>query len=354
MDKLKFLVMLILIAMILSSCKANGGQPKDVISYSPTETTNFDDNMAKSVEISNEDLKITNFIKVNDLINYLKMDMAEAIKRDELKDAVEIKLSEDLSSLKENNYGLTLSAPCNGKWYDKTVDNPNKINFIRVDLLDLNLLGITKDSSFKDIQKILGKTGTIETENLFKESKTYELRYIINDLKIKFVSADSEGNKIVALYAVNDFSESFENVYLYKEQLKNYFNMSAQELVEHTNGTSKSTKLFDDSSDKTGEKIDFLYKNQYVYITIDENCNKILNGEMEVENISIGTTFDNIIQKLGDPSRGYVEERIIDVPEKTKCRILEYDLEGIILEITDVYKEDQKSQIAYLIRVFNK
>lgn len=241
-----------------------------------------------------------------------------------------------------NEYKIYISDKNGLELYARNSFN-NNISLINLDISKLSLLGINEKSTFNDITNLLGQVDTVEIEDLFKRTVVYELRYIVNGIRIKFISESINGNIMSNCYIVSDFQKSvISNLEITRDELNSYFNMNVDELITSTNG--EHSILQDDS----GEFVKFTYFNQEISFDLDEKQNVKswwgLNGIM-LDGINDKSTYSDIEKLWGKPDKKNIVNGSLES---------EYYYKNIVIEIGNDINNNKKLETINYVYVHKR
>lgn len=187
-------------------------------------------------------------------------------------------------------------------WYDRSdlgikfisfsedfFGNPNPtFSFIECDSSKVKIPGIKKTMDFEQIQNILGKTEVQEIKRGIPGScVSYELRYIIDGVKVKFCSWKADGSGF-NIKIVKTFDPKAEYIRITHETLNQYFTMNADQLSEIIGPPNEGNQ----------------YLSYYASFDVGDKMYGIMLGSnYEVDGVRIGMEIDQVKKILGKPDR---------------------------------------------------
>jgi alpha-tubulin suppressor-like RCC1 family protein len=118
------------------------------------------------------------------------------------------------------------------------IGNENSISFsiVECDLEKVSFAGLNKIASFTDIVNALGDTQVVKKEYGVHGLESYELRYIINGVKVRFIAWDKNGSNGIEVNIVKDY-EQVGFIKLGVDFLSSYFLMTKSEILAQNAGT---------------------------------------------------------------------------------------------------------------------
>lgn len=124
-----------------------------------------------------------------------------------------------------SNPGVNLVCCGNGYSEDKL-----DVSFIECDADKVDLMGIRKGMGFSQIKAVLGDTEVVKVERGLPGLVSYELRYIVNGVRLKFFSWKEDGSDAFNLSIVKDFDSGNAFIRITKDQIIRYFDMSMDDI----------------------------------------------------------------------------------------------------------------------------
>lgn len=254
-------------------------------------------NTLQPLQTSNEDLKDVKVINTSEIVSLLSngMTLQEAGEcLNMTKEKVISKYGGDpntdlrwdgLSFQRYNNNELGLNfISC------FNVNKPNPVfSFIECDKNKIQLMGVQNPMNFDQIQSILGKTKIITINNGLPGCESYELRYIINGIKIKFFSWMPDGSYSFNLNIVENFDSKDEYICISHKTIDSYFCMNEEQLQKKL-GTPNEESGYD-------------YPENYAtfYMNRDGMIEIWLDSRYEIDGVRFGMTIDQMKKILGKP-----------------------------------------------------
>ncbi len=205
----------------------------------------------------------------------------------------------------------------------KANGNP-EMDFVECDPNSVTLFGVQATMNFTDIQNCIGLTEVVRVEHGFPGVVSFELRYIINGIKLKFVSWDESGigwnMKFVA-----SFKSGNDYIRITTDQINEYFSMGKDDLITYMGGAGR---LDEQQQTYTLKGFKFAYyENMLIFI---EN-----SDQYEIAGIRSYFTSTEIGKILGD------KEIDISGGGEDPFDVINYDFENFTLEIVYDYSGDE-------------
>lgn len=199
-------------------------------------------------------------------------------------------------------------------------DSNQYFSFIECDKSRVNLIGVRDPMDFDQIRNILGKTDVITIKRGLPGCVSYELRYIIGGVKVKFYSWRPDGSDSFNMSIAKDFDPGDEYIRISHEILNEYFTMSEEEINKKLGTPEEGSADYPD-----------------YFLSIDYNDGKVsqiwLQANYEIDGIRYCMEKEDVLKKLGKPSskRYYFsgeEDRMIDqLYYNYKEFFIEYDFD---------------------------
>ena len=196
-------------------------------------------------------------------------------------------------------------------------ENSISLSIVECDLEKVSFAGLNKIASFTDIVNALGDTQVVKKENGVHGLESYELRYIINGVKVRFIAWDKNGSNGIEVNIVKDY-EQVGFIKLGVDFLSSYFLLTKSEILAQNAGADI----------QYNDKFDFYQIDGFIF-SFKENNLKWISVEQnyEIAGVRFGQNVRTVADILG-PS----ETQIIcsDVPFE---RIINY-FDNFIIEFS--------------------
>ncbi len=155
----------------------------------------------------------------------------------------------------------------------------------------ITLLGINSSMGFDEIKNTLGMSDIMTINHGLPGVVSYELRYEINGIKIKFFSWDEMGKGSFNMNIVKDFDDPDEYIRISLKQIENLFKIKKSEFLKQYN----SEFVFEDENGYKYEynSIDFTFSGEKL-VVIEFPANYEIEGARE------GMEFSKIMEYLGE------------------------------------------------------